>query len=321
MASIAAERLHRVLVLGAAGIGKSTFCRLLAGELTAAGPRVAVVDTDIGQKDVGPPATITLGYCDAVTDFTAMAPEAFYFVGSTSPAGRLLPMVVGAQRLVAAADAPFVIIDTTGFIHGTGRVLKGYKIEAVRPDLIVAIARKAELDGILRPYRTFPTVRLRPSRRAWSKDSWQRYLARKRAFAAYFAGARRVEIALAEVAIQRSPLFSGEPIQLDGATYAERSEEGIVAVASGPLTGPGIVQTLPPQFAKNLLCGVADADNEGLGLAIVQGIDFARKAVSLTTPVAAERIRALQLGDLYLDAEGNELGRAGPERRYSAVRE
>jgi polynucleotide 5'-hydroxyl-kinase GRC3/NOL9 len=142
-----------ILVLGGGDVGKSSYCRFLITELLAAGHRIAVVDADVGQKDVGPPAS----YAAGTAGQWVVAPEAFYFVGSTSPAGRMLPLVLGTAQLVIAADAPFVIVDTTGYIEGTGRVLKSYKIEAVRPDLIVAIEKCGELEAI--PGPTAPIVR------------------------------------------------------------------------------------------------------------------------------------------------------------------
>jgi hypothetical protein len=64
--------------------------------------------------------------------------------------------VLGTAQLVNVADTPFVIVDTTGYIEGTGRVLKSYKIEAVRPDLIVAIEKRGELETVLRSHRNYP---------------------------------------------------------------------------------------------------------------------------------------------------------------------
>ena len=45
------------LVLGASDTGKTTLVETLAGKLAEAGP-VAVVDADIGQSHIGPPATV-----------------------------------------------------------------------------------------------------------------------------------------------------------------------------------------------------------------------------------------------------------------------
>lgn len=307
------EGLRTILVIGAADRGKSTFCGYLIRLLVEAGHRVAFVDADIGQKDIGPPAAITMGYSDGDPTLRAITPAAYYFVGSTSPVGRMLPLVVGTAHLARAAAAPFVIVDTTGYIEGGGRILKGYKIEAVQPDLIVGIERKLELEPILKPYSAFRTVRVQPSRKAHPKDSWYRYLVRKRAFARYFANARSFGIDLDDLAFQRSLLFTGEPIAVDGALYAERTADGIVAVTEGRPVGTEPVKILRPGFEQNLLCGLAGEHNECLGLAVLKAIDFERRTVAMHSPVPRDTVRVLQFGDLYIDLEGRELGRVGRE--------
>jgi len=102
--SILAAELRRILVLGATGVGKSSFCRFLGERLLSAGREVAVVDADIGQKDIGPPAAVTLGYPRLSTPLEEIRPVRFFFVGATSPAGRLLPLgsTTSTQRIHAA---------------------------------------------------------------------------------------------------------------------------------------------------------------------------------------------------------------------------
>lgn len=309
--TILADRPHVVLILGASDMGKSTFCRFLIGEVTKSGQRAAFVDADVGQTHLGPPATVTLGYPGEEETLEATAPAGFYFVGSASPSGRLLPMVVGTSRLVSQADAPIIVVGTTGFIEGSGRVLKAYKIEALRPDLIVAIERRHELDAVLAPYRHLRILRIRRSRKARPKDQWERDTARMRAFAAHFEKAARIEIDLNRVAVQRSLLFSGAPVNIEGALYAEQTAEGVIAVSESALSQLDILKSLRPGFERNLLCGVADQSNECLGLGILEAIDFARRTITLFTPVAARKIAALQLGDLYLAPDGRELGQVG----------
>ncbi len=225
----------------------------------------------------------------------------------------MLPLVIGTSRLVSAADARFVIIDTTGYVEGAGRVLKGYKIEAVQPDLIVAIEKRGELEVILRSHAIYRVIRIRPSRKARARDRWERDLAREKAFAAYFKDARRLELGLDDVIFQRSLLFTGEPVALAGALYAERTAEGVVAVAERPLAEVGVTQWLRAGFERGLLCGVADEHDRGAGLAVLESIDFGRRSVSLMSPVPKDRLRLLQLGDLYVGLDGRELGRVDRE--------
>jgi polynucleotide 5'-hydroxyl-kinase GRC3/NOL9 len=138
-------------------------------------------------------------------------------------------------------------------------------------------------------------------------------MAREKAFAAYFREARRLEIGLPDLVFQRSLIFTGDPVPLPGALYAEGTAEGLVAVAESAPTGFEVARLLKPGFERNLLCGVADEANRGAGLALIESIDFAKRTVSLMSPVPAEKVRVLQLGDLYIGLDGRELGRVERE--------
>jgi hypothetical protein len=100
--------------------------------------------------------------------------------------------------------------------------------------------------------------------------------------------------------VQRSSIFNGEPVADPRFLYAERLPDGLIAVA-GESTPPTLerVQVLPPNFADQLLCGVADGAGKCLGLAICSGIDFSRRNLMLYTPVPKRCIRIIQFGDLY----------------------
>ena len=305
---IVQHKWRKVLVLGAVDRGKSTYCRFLTRCCLEAGQRVAVVDTDVGQKDIGPPATLTLGYPEAAQSPTEVQPVAWYFIGATSPAGHLLPMTVGTRHLVDAARAACIIINTTGFVSGPGRVLKSYKIEAVQPDVIVALEHGRELRALLHAYRHYRLLRLPASAYAATKTPEQRRAARERAFGRYFATASTVELALRQVIFQRALLFTGRKLEHPHFLYAEHTGEGMLAVAAENRKDTAGVRVLPIGFERHLLCGVANRRNHGIGLALITHIDFARETIILRTPVPAAQIKVVQFGTLYVQENGRELG-------------
>jgi len=312
---IVRHKWRKILVLGAVDRGKSTYCRFLIRRCLETGQRVAVLDTDVGQKDIGPPATLTLGYPEVAQSLAEVSPVAWYFLGATSPARHLLPMIVGVRQLVDTARATYIIINTTGFVTGPGRVLKGYKIEAIRPDVIVALEHGRELRALLQAYRHYRILRVPASAYATSKPFEQRRAARARAFGTYFATASTVELALRQVIFQRALLFTGRKLEQKDFLYAEHTAEGILAIAAEePANTPGVrtdtpgVRVLPVGFERHLLCGVANQRNEGVGLALIMHIDFARETIALRTPVPAAQIKVVQFGTLYVQADGRELG-------------
>ncbi len=225
--------------------------------------------------------------------------------------GQMLPMLAGTRRMLdAAADAEFVIIDTTGFIHGAGHSLKTHKIEVVQPDVIVALATGTELDSLLRMHRNERIMSLRPSARLRAKSTQERTQNRQRAFQHYFVGASEVRIDLTTTIVQRSLLFTGTPLADERYLYAEQTSEGIVAVSTSEPADRNVIKWLPQGFERNLLCGIADRRGNGLGLAIIRAIDFRAGTAALITPVPRRAIAILQLGRMYVSPDGTELGRA-----------
>lgn len=267
---------RRILVVGATDVGKSIYCRYLSGRLLETGARVAVVDADIGQKDIGPPATVTLGFPDRAQPFSATPPAAFHFVGSTNPARRIAPLVIGAAQLSKAAGDAVTLINASGLVHGPGRRLQARQIEAVRPDVIIALERNRELAALLDAHRQYRILRLPRSPKATRKSAARRVAARRRSFATYFQPASPHRFRLDDLVFERS-LLSNEAAEI----------------------------------VPNLLCGILDRAGEGVGLGIIEAVNERDDAISLLTPAPRGRIRVLQLGDMRIDRDGRELG-TGP---------
>jgi polynucleotide 5'-hydroxyl-kinase GRC3/NOL9 len=271
------------LIIGETDAGKSTLCRYLCRRILEARAAVAVVDADIGQKDIGPPATVTLGFPDGSRPLAETPPDGFYFVGSTNPIRGMVPLVIGVARLARAAERPFVLVDTPGAVRGPGQTLQGWLIETVRPDIILAIESGRELAPILDAHRHLRILPLPRSPEAKRKSTAFRAQARARSFARYFAAAKEARFDPARLVLQRAP----------------RPDIG----------GPDAA------FAPNRLCGVADRDGACLGLAILQLADPDRRSLTLLTPVPPGQIAVLQFGDLRIDRDGRELREDGVSKR------
>lgn len=141
-----------IFLLGETDTGKTTFTKNLIDMYTAKGKKVCFLDSDVGQSTIGPPTTIGLKVIknredNNFNDFTKL-----YFVGSTSPRGFFLPMVVGTYKLsrIFLKDVDATIIDTTGLVSGQyGQTLKFYKIDLILPRYLVLFEKEDEL----KPYR------------------------------------------------------------------------------------------------------------------------------------------------------------------------
>lgn len=156
---------HTVVLVGGLDTGKTSLSRNVLTAAVEAGRPAALLDADVGQKTVGPPATVTLKMVRSAADLEpgslAVADE-MSFVGSTSAQGHLLPVVAGVARLHRRAKdegADLVVVDTSGLVSGiTGQALKYHKVELLEPDLVIGLQRGEELLPLLGVIqRFFPT--------------------------------------------------------------------------------------------------------------------------------------------------------------------
>jgi polynucleotide 5'-hydroxyl-kinase GRC3/NOL9 len=152
----AARTKRTVVLLGGLDSGKTTLARSILREALAAGRAGAYLDSDVGQKTVGPPATVTLKLLRSPEDLDAESladADALSFVGSTTPDGHLLSVVTSVARLhqrARASGADLVVVDTSGLVSGVyGQILKYHKVEMLLPDLVVGLQRGEELQPLL----------------------------------------------------------------------------------------------------------------------------------------------------------------------------
>src|SRR5713101_6858164 len=95
-----------IVVIGASDAGKTTLVTALGSALASRGERVGVVDSDVGQSEIGPPTTVGLGRMAArVTRLSDAEPIAFQFVGVSSPARDIRGVAEAARRMVDRARA------------------------------------------------------------------------------------------------------------------------------------------------------------------------------------------------------------------------
>lgn len=150
------------LLLGGLDSGKTTLARRIARAGVEAGLQVGILDADVGQSTVGPPATVGLRVCRTAEDLdtgSLARADHLAFVGATSPQGHLLPLVVGTRLMLDRAreeGSDVVVVDTTGLVSGVyGQLLKFHKIGVVRPELVVGLERGEELQPLLGVVRRF----------------------------------------------------------------------------------------------------------------------------------------------------------------------
>ncbi|MGC8785457.1 MAG: Clp1/GlmU family protein [Armatimonadota bacterium] len=339
--TLAAQRA-RVMVLGARDVGKTTFTALLTNRQLAHGIRVAVVDADVGQSEIGPPTTIGVGLVEVpVPTLHAVVPLAIYFVGSNTPRGRMLETVNGVRAMVAKAQdagAESIIVDTTGFVNGAAaRRLKCAKVEAVRPQFVVAIQRKDELEHLLRPLerRKLRLIRLPVPETVVLKSPEMRQQRRVMRFFRYFQDARLHTFALSDVACEGTWFNTGAPLEWNEIHFlqetlrsrvfwAERTAEHLFVITDKVVDERALViveetfrvahvTTAGVHRFVKLLLGLLDAEGECLAIGILERIDFVNRTITVRTPLRdASSVVILRFGGLNVRPDGKEIGVVKP---------
>lgn len=138
----------RIMVIGEPDTGKSTLVALLARWFWSTSHKVAVVDSDVGQADVGPPGFVSYGFVERdITSLQSVTRNGSYLVGNTSPYRSTLSVMSGTYACVNAAQkqgADVILIDTCGLVKpGIGVQLKCVKAGLIQPDLAITLSTSA----------------------------------------------------------------------------------------------------------------------------------------------------------------------------------
>ena len=339
-----AETGGTTMVLGGMDVGKTTFVRLLVNRVAESGKRVALIDADLGQSEVGPPACVGLAFTDVPVDaLSDLTPHTLAFIGSTSPPSYLLEHAVAVRRLADLAVPHFLIVDTSGYLHGSGaRRPNQTEFDLLSPKHVVALQRNGECEPILLPMRLREGCQVHtPPVPAVIQRKPPNFRTQRRAmrFAAYFHNSTLHTYSFDDVVLLGTWMGTGTPVAahlhkfinqtLGPQTrvfYAEQSGKHLGLMVNQPLPNdhPGISTVLEEMRAneisatvaprlKHLLLGLEGTNGKLLGLGLMVALDFRRRTMGVLTPVrtpAAARI--IRLGSLRVTPEGHELGSLRP---------
>jgi polynucleotide 5'-hydroxyl-kinase GRC3/NOL9 len=326
-----------LMLVGAVDSGKSTLAAILASAAFEAGRVTAVVDADVGQSSIGPPACVGLGrVTEPIGSLEQVPPYAIDFVGSVSPAGHLLQCATSAgvmARAAREAGAETLVVDTTGLIAGgLGRALKAAKIRILDPDLVVALQSDHEAEHLLTPYagRSRPQVHRLPQARAVkTRTREERASRRQRNLEAHFAGGRMFELDWSSLPAEGTPWTTGPPLPGHMASYAkevlgcevlhaERPDDGLFLIVAGRFDPDGVrsledgfggqVTVCPVESLSQRLIGLLGEQGETLCLGILEDVDFGERRLSIFAPVAdISGVRGMRLGAVRVSRDGTRL--------------
>lgn len=326
------------MILGAPDSGKSTLSRYLVYRAHLAGEPVGLIDLDLGQSHVGPPAALGLAaFPPHLPGDDPLMPEELYFIGQTSPVAAVLEVVVGARVLADAAAArglTRLVVNTSGLVSGGAAVrLKRGEVELLRPALLLALERGDELTPLLRAVgEAAPLLRLPVSPRALGKSPEVRRAYREERFRDYFRAARELRFPWGSVQLRGR--FFGEGRRLHRRERQEWAGRLGVPVLMGEVSAlrhlvlvgeapePSatrefpLLQVVTWSSLEYCLVGLLDGGHRTLAVGIVLPHPWQERLWRVYTPLNPDRadtVRFLHLGRLRLTPEGREVGPvAGP---------
>lgn len=332
-----------VMLVGATDVGKSTLTLQAANAAVQAGLRTAILDTDLGQGEVGPPGTLGIARLEEpVASLSELKPRALAFVGDTTAYGHLLSVIQGTRRLVCHAlqrDDELVLVDTSGLVAGRlAEKLKLAKLAVLDPALVVVVQRDREVErlaALLAGSTSAPVVRVQAAAEARSKSAVYRKSRRANRLRRHFLNARVREIDVGQVRTFDGWLYSGMAITAQQLRFAsdalrtpilhgEMTPDGLCLCAEGKPDragfvalheefGRGRILVTPAAAFHNLLVGLVGAEGHLVDIGLLQGINFERALFSVLTPARTTGdVLQLHFGRLQARADGSEIGHLRP---------
>lgn len=328
------EKPVTVVVIGGVDSGKTSFCTYLLNEAVKRKWKVAIIDGDLGQSDVGPPSTIGFSHITTpVKDLFEIRAEDVHFVGLTSPSGAVNSVIEGlteAKNRALKTDLDLLIINTDGWVEGTEA--SKYKIqltERISPSVVVGIRQRNELTPILTSFKE-KNITIDSPKDVQRRNREKRKILRELGYKKYLKQARVQSFTLNVVKVQGAPLASGSPSTREhlqtirnlmgiNPTYSEETiTKLLIVLKKNQLVDEQKIEKLEEKFRKRvkviregeeegLLAGLYDERNKFLGIGILCGVDYERKVAKVYTPIS-ENVATLRFGQIKLDRSGREIG-------------
>jgi polynucleotide 5'-hydroxyl-kinase GRC3/NOL9 len=329
------EKPTVVMIMGDADSGKTSLCTFLANKARNEKLKVAIIDADLGQSDLGPPTTVGLAYVKKpIRDLFNVEANHVFFVGFTSPGGveeRVAQGILDFKDQALREKTEFLIINTDGWVEGEEAVqYKAMLSERLLPNAIVAIKQEEELEGLLASLERSSVLNVEPSLAVRKRDREKRKTIRELGYRKYLKNAKVEAFPLGWVKVEGihsslSLFLTNERLRkIEEALgvhplFCEETEEAIwIVLRRSQRLDFEQLQSAQERFKKKvkvswkgdekgLIVGLHDAENNYLGLGIICDIDYRRNVLKISTPVS-QKTATIRLGNVRLDDECREVG-------------
>lgn len=264
-----------VLILGSADCGKSSLCTYLFNKLVDGNCKVAVLDGDLGQSDIGPSATVGYGMASKhVAGLRNLKLRNAFFVGATSPIAALAKTVEGLTAMkteIMQQQVDYVLINTDGWVSGDVAVrYKTELVKALNPDLVVGIQANDELAPLIANLET-PAILVEPSFALKQRTPEKRKSLREMTYARYLKNAK-------------TQCYPKSQVTIEPRNAIPKNQE--------------------PE--KGILLGIYGRGTKFLGIGVLREINPVRKAIKVQTAVSAIPLRIV-IGKVVINQKLQEV--------------
>ncbi|MEM3442235.1 MAG: Clp1/GlmU family protein [Candidatus Bathyarchaeia archaeon] len=323
------------VIIGPIDSGKSSFCTYLANKLLIENKKVALLDGDLGQSDIGPPCTVAYAIVKKpVTDLFNLKAENAFFVGATSPSTSVDKTIEGICLLkeeILKGEPDYVIVNTDGWVEGEEAVkYKAKLIEKIKPNIVFYIQQKDELSPILNALEGFSKIAVESPPAIKQRSREKRKSLRELGYIKYLANAKVQSLPLSWLKIEEND-FLGlgdkhgdtkqarkiyEVLGMKPLHFAELKDKICLVVNKTRWITKESLKKLEETVGKkvtlvkrgeeeNLLVALYNSERKFLGIGVLREIDFARKIIKIFTAVSKD-ISTVVLGKIKLDKNFKE---------------
>jgi len=336
------------MVLGTVDSGKTSFCTYLINKLLREKQKVAILDGDLGQSDIGPPCTVAYALvAKPITDLFNLEAKNAFFVGVTSPSTAINKVIEGLTSLkkdISSINPDFIIINTDGWVEGEEAVnYKAQLVEDLNPDMIFCIQQKDELAPLISALEKFRKVVFDSPSAIRQRSREKRRSLRELGYIKYLRNAKVQSLPLSWLKIEENELLGlsrthGDTMQarkiyellgMRPLHFAELRDRICIVIGRRRWISEDNIKKAE-EFAKkrivvvrkgeeeNLLVALYGAEKKFLGMGVLQEVDYARKNLKIFTPVS-EEISIVSLGKVKLDKNLKEIPAPAEENQEEFI--
>jgi polynucleotide 5'-hydroxyl-kinase GRC3/NOL9 len=330
------RRPATVIVLGTIDSGKSSFCTYVVNRILADKKKVAVLDGDLGQSDIGPPSTIAYAIVSKpLTDLFGLKARSARFLGETSPSNvteEVIRNLSSLKKEIISSDLDFLVVNTDGWTEGDCAV--NYKlrlVEELSPDLVFCIQQQNEMAPIVSGLGKFRAISVESPSAIRQRDKDKRKSLRELGYKKYLPAPRVQSLSLSWIKVEGDESFGlgkgraltreakrvNEMLGMKPLHVAELTDRINIIIGKGRWINEETIRRVQEQAKKRivvtrkgeeegLLAGMYDAGGKFLGIGVLQEIDYLRKTVKVVSSVSGE-VSTLVLGKIRLDKNMKEV--------------